>query len=274
MQSTVLHEQGRFRGPRNYTVPCSTGASRRIAYIKSMTSTQPGASDSLLSTFGGQQDGDPRRLRALHWLYPLVLVPFVTDLAETGHWPTTPREWISEVVAGFVIAALIHKVRNEHQTVLAQARTDALTGLWNRRSFDEALTRECVRAQRSRQPLALVYLDLDNFKVINDRHGHQEGDRVLKLLAQAVTAVVRLHVDRSFRLGGDEFSLLLPGTTLEHAEAVVQRLREHCAKADAVWTQGMLGISAGVVVLGADESHESLRRRADEAIYQHKRSAR
>lgn len=239
-----------------------------------LTSTQPTAPDPLLPAFGGNQQIDARRQRALRWLYPLVLVPFLTDMAETGRWPASPREWISEVVAGFVIAALVHRVRKEHQAALTQARSDALTGLWNRRLFDEALARECGRAQRSRQPLSLVYLDLDNFKTVNDRQGHHEGDRVLILLAQAIVAVVRRHVDKGFRLGGDEFALLLPGTTLAQAQAVVHRLREHCASSDAVWTQGLLGISAGAVELGTDESHASLRSRADAAMYQHKRSSR
>ena len=105
------------------------------------------------------------------WLYPLPLVPFVTEFVETGALPTSVRGWLTEVVAGIVIAVLILKVLRQHELVVAQARTDALTGLWNRLVFREAIEVECKRALRARQPLSLVFIDLDHFKATNHRHG-------------------------------------------------------------------------------------------------------
>ena len=104
-------------------------------------------------------------------MYLLVLVPVLTDLVETGRLPVSPREWITEVVVGLVITLLVRKVRKEHCLVLALSRSDALTGLWNRRAFEESVEDDCVRARRSGEPLSLVYVDLDNFKHVNDSDG-------------------------------------------------------------------------------------------------------
>jgi diguanylate cyclase (GGDEF)-like protein len=219
-----------------------------------------------------QRPGTYTERASLLWLYLLAAVPALTDLIETGRLPAQPREWVTEVVAGLVIAVLVHKVRKAYLAVLSLARSDALTGLWNRRAFEEAIEDECVRARRAGQPLSLVYIDLDNFKQINDRAGHDEGDLVLKQLAAAIRHCVRARVDRGFRLGGDEFALLLPGSSAEEAEAVVTRINEHCARADPVWCGGPLGLSAGIVELGSEEGPTEFVRRADDAMYRKKGS--
>jgi diguanylate cyclase (GGDEF)-like protein len=203
----------------------------------------------------------------LLWMYLLIGVPMLTDVIETGRLPASVREWVTEVVAGAVIAALVHKVRAAHKAALALSRIDVLTGLWNRRAFDEAIEDDCVRARRSGQPLSLVYIDLDNFKQVNDRDGHQAGDRVLQEMAAAVGDVIRARVDRGFRLGGDEFAILLPGSRAGQAEAVVNRISEHCARASPLWGGGHLGISAGVVELGRREHAIEFVKRADETMY-------
>ena len=203
----------------------------------------------------------------LCWVYFLVAVPFLTDLLETGRLPVSLREWVTEAAAGAVIAVLVRKVRKEYFAVLRLARSDPLTGLWNRRAFEETIEDECARARRSQQPLSLIYIDLDNFKQINDRAGHDAGDLVLQQLATAIRHVVRAGVDRGFRLGGDEFALLLPGSLAEQAEPVVTRIREHCARSAPVWVGGPLGITAGIVELEPQESASDFMRRADAAMY-------
>jgi len=210
----------------------------------------------------------------LYWLYLLAAVPILTERIETGRLPGSPREWITEVVAGAVIAALVRKVRADHLALLALSRSDMLTGLWNRRAFEQAIADECARARRSGRPLSLVYIDLDNFKLVNDREGHQQGDRMLQHLAAAIRHVVRVRVDRGFRIGGDEFALILPGSAAGQANAVVQRIRTRCAEADPAWVNGLLGISAGIVELEAGEDAEAFVRRADEAMYRTKRARR
>ena len=204
-------------------------------------------------------------------MYFLVAVPFLTDLLETGRLPLSLREWVTEAAAGAVIAVLVRKVRKKYFAVLRMARTDPLTGLWNRRAFEEAIEDECARARRSVQPLSLVVIDLDNFKQINDRDGHDAGDLVLRQLATAIRHVVRARVDRGFRVGGDEFALLLPGSLAEQAEPVVARIREHCARSASVWVGGTLGISAGMVELEPQEAASDFMRRADAAMYLRKR---
>lgn len=215
-----------------------------------------------------------REQAALRWMYLLVVLPLLTDVLESGRLPEGPRQWITEVVIGAVIVLLVRKIRKEHQAVLALARVDALTGLGNRRAFDEAIDDECARAHRSRRPLSLVYIDLDNFKQVNDRDGHEAGDRVLQQLAAAIRHVVRARIDRAFRLGGDEFALMLPGNPTGQAEVVLTRLREHCARLDPLWAAGHLGISAGIVQLESGEPAGEFVRRADEAMYQNKPSCR
>jgi diguanylate cyclase (GGDEF)-like protein len=210
----------------------------------------------------------------LRWAYLLALLPALTDLIESGQFPASPREWLTETVAGAVIAVLVHMVRMERHELLLLARADALTGLWNRRAYAEALEEECTRSRRSGQALSLVCIDLDHFKQINDSGGHDAGDRVLQQLAAAIREVVRTRVDRGFRLGGDEFAVLLPGSSAAQAEAVVARITDQCARSDPVWAGGLLGISAGIVELVAMESAAAFARRADEAMYLKKSTRR
>jgi diguanylate cyclase (GGDEF)-like protein len=106
-----------------------------------------------------------------------------------------------------------------------QARTDDLTGLGNRRSLMEELKREVGRSGRTGAPLALLMVDLDWFKQVNDRFGHEVGDVVLQLFGHAMRAATRDDQDLLFRNGGDEFLVLLPDTGLEQAEVVGGRLR-------------------------------------------------
>jgi diguanylate cyclase (GGDEF)-like protein len=210
----------------------------------------------------------------LTWMYLLVLVPVVTDVIETGGWPARPREWFTEVSVGLLIAVLVRRILRERRALEALARVDALTGLGNRRAFEEALAEECARALRLPHPLTLVNVDLDHFKRVNDRAGHEAGDRVLRQLADAVRQAVRVNFDRGFRLGGDEFALLLPGSSRAQAEAVLARIRQACADADPLWRDGPLGLSAGIVELGEQESARDFMRRADAAMYREKTARR
>ena len=219
-------------------------------------------------------DGRLRALRgrpgALAWLYALVPVPLIAEWIENGGPPTSPREWLPHACAGLVIALLVARVRRDRRALEALARTDGLTGLLNRRSFEAAIEVECARARRSRKPLSVVYLDVDDFKGINDRFGHTVGDQVLRQLAVAIGATIRAQVDSAFRLGGDEFALLLPASTREQAAAVVARIRAFCAVHEPRRAVGAFEFSAGIVGFEGDETAQALLARGDRAMYDDK----
>jgi diguanylate cyclase (GGDEF)-like protein len=145
------------------------------------------------------------------------------------------------------------------------ARTDPLTGLANRRSWDEALWLEQERARRTGVPLCVALLDLDHFKAYNDRLGHQAGDLLLKEAAAAWRAQLR-EVDTLARWGGEEFALLLPACSLEQAEKVIERVRSS--------TPGAITFSAGIARWDEQESALHLMRRADSGLYTAKQHGR
>jgi diguanylate cyclase (GGDEF)-like protein/PAS domain S-box-containing protein len=149
-----------------------------------------------------------------------------------------------------------------------QARTDPLTGLANRRQWDERLGVELARAARDGRPLCVAALDLDRFKPYNDRHGHQAGDRLLREGTVAWRGVLR-GSDLLARQGGDEFALLLPDCDLECAQSIVTRLQGLTPGGD----EG-IGCSAGLVRWEAGEAPDALLARADAALYAAKAAGR
>ncbi len=158
----------------------------------------------------------------------------------------------------------------ELEAELAEARaaacTDPLTGALNRRGFDSACRRELARARRSGAPVALVHVDLDDFKLVNDTFGHQVGDRVLCRLVSVLQESMRPS-DVLCRFGGEEFVLMFPETSLQSAaKAVARFLREFSAQM-IPGTRCSMTFSAGVVVARPDESLEDAIQRADAATY-------
>ncbi len=157
-----------------------------------------------------------------------------------------------------------------------QAREDALTGLPNRRAFDEALARDFARSQRSGHPLCLVVLDIDHFKEVNDCHSHSVGDVVLIEVARVIASACR-DSDMPARTGGEEFTLLLNDTRLDEAAQVCARLRglfhDH---PDWAGVPGLkVTFSAGLVELDADDRTPMLLyQRADRALYRAKSDGR
>ena len=148
------------------------------------------------------------------------------------------------------------------------ADLDALTGLHNRRYFHETLAREVARAHRYGRRLALIVIDLDEFKAINDRIGHLAGDAVLAETAERVKDVVR-SADVSCRVGGDEFSVILPESTTGDADQLYHRLLG-AVSSRPVGQAGRLSISAGMAELREDDNPTAFFERADEALYRAK----
>lgn len=158
---------------------------------------------------------------------------------------------------------------------MAEARTDTLTGLPNRRAFDDAVQRQIDHWRQTSQPFSVMAIDVDHFKPINDRHGHPVGDFVLSALAEVLRAVVR-GSDMIARIGGEEFAAVLPGT----ARTGACRVAEHCSVAVASHEfhceemRLRVTVSIGLAVVDAGEDAASLLRRADQALYVAKSAGR
>ena len=157
--------------------------------------------------------------------------------------------------------------------------TDALTGVANRRRFDDALESEWARTLRNNAPMALALIDIDHFKLYNDHHGHPAGDACLLRVASALGGAIRADGDLLARYGGEEFALILPGADLAVARAVAQRA---CAAVAALQVRhepapgGLLSISVGVAAtpVAPRLPAAQLLRRADEALYRAKQGGR
>lgn len=174
-----------------------------------------------------------------------------------------------EALLNEMLALLAHPLRNaiSYQKALAAAKQDELTGLPNRAAFNEAISREVEMSHRHGVPLTVLFLDVDRFKEINDRHGHQAGDLALQRVAAAMTGAMR-QSDQLFRYGGDEFVMLLTRTGLEGARVVAERMQKAVAGCDLQpdGEQVPIRISFGLAVCGEGDAPESLLRRADQAL--------
>jgi diguanylate cyclase (GGDEF)-like protein len=175
-------------------------------------------------------------------------------------------------------AKLYRQVREQKETIERQATMDGLTGLYNHRFFWERLRDEVSRAQRYGQPLSLLMLDLDDFKLVNDRFGHRAGDELLRAVGAALQAQIRQGVDCAARYGGEEFSVILPSTeseleggALNGAVITAERIRGAVADlrapaADPAW-QGIT-VSIGIATLPIHAADaEDLVVKADRALY-------
>jgi diguanylate cyclase (GGDEF)-like protein len=192
------------------------------------------------------------------------------------------RPWDADDIRLIAAAGKIVRMALEHEAIqremMRQARTDPLTGLMNRRAFREEVLRHTDRADRDGVPSTLMFVDLDHFKAVNDRLGHEVGDQVLVRTAAVLRDIVR-PADLVARLGGDEFALWMAGadhmTAAERAEA----LRTAVPTALDEITGGVpprvtLSIGIATRAVRADEDIDGLIRRADEAMYDAKRNGR
>jgi diguanylate cyclase (GGDEF)-like protein len=188
---------------------------------------------------------------------------FSDDARELAHWLGTQ-------------ASIALENARLHRLVERRASTDGLTELANRRHFEEALAAEITRAERFGGTLALVLADLDDFKQVNDRHGHQAGDDVLRTFARILRETVR-EIDLPARFGGEEFALLLPQTDAEGAEQLAERLRQALAGRPMTTHSGALiavTASFGVAAYPDSATPAALFAAADDALYRAKRSGK
>lgn len=157
----------------------------------------------------------------------------------------------------------------------SEARTDPLTGLLNRRAFDEEIKRHHNIGQRKNIHFALLLLDIDRFKFINDSHGHQVGDEVMRQAANIIASHLR-EMDYAFRYGGEEFAVLLPATDSAAASAVAERIRQAFEQTPIATRSGSLNVtlSVGLTSAVAGDEVSKIIRRADDALYRAKHAGR
>jgi len=174
-------------------------------------------------------------------------------------------------VVGVAITGL-SQLRHTHSQLEQLAIQDPLTNVLNARAFSHELAQELSRNRRYGRPLALIYLDLDDFKSINDAHGHATGDAVLRLVADAMRSAVR-QADIVGRLGGDEFAVLMPETDGDVAHAAATRL----VTGIRTVFRGTPSVTASIGVLavsGTEAGTDELLRKADQAMYAAKRAGK
>lgn len=211
----------------------------------------------------------------------IVFAVVTTVFREATAWvqmpADTPMVWrVTTGVAYLaVLAVAMAGLQTLRRSQAAMARLiilDPLTNVLNARAFADRLGQELDRNRRYPRPLSLMYMDLDNFKVINDTHGHQTGDAVLRLVADAMRSSVR-QADVVGRLGGDEFAVLMPETDAALADAAAKRL---IAGLRNVFrgTPNVTGSIGVVSCTATDASTDDLLRRADQAMYDAKKSGK
>lgn len=204
----------------------------------------------------------------------------LTELMGTGYGPTFVRSLtiatvaptlVSGPIGGFIVH-LLREVEAARQQAQSLAWNDELTGLLNRRRFVELGTRELRLAQRQHTTLSAVLLDVDDFKRINDRHGHAAGDAVLQAIGRLLPGALR-STDIAARWGGEEFALLLPGAVGTDTVVVTERVRESIERLAIAAGGGQplrCTVSIGVADATDTDTFDSLINRADRAMYRAK----
>ena len=216
---------------------------------------------------------------------PLVVLLVDTEEERDLAFEVGATDWLARPVRVAQLQATLKRLERRHESrqemleevdrLKAQTQRDALTGAYNRRFFEERLQEEIARAQRHRLQFALLMLDVDHFKKINDNYGHQIGDDALRHLVKVVITGKR-QADVLARYGGEEFALLLVHTDDDPPREAAERIRVLVETTPVPLQSGQLPItvSIGGATLGPDEQMAELIGRADEALYQAKRSGR
>src|SRR5262245_19228686 len=199
--------------------------------------------------------------------------PQILQSGNVARLASAPLLVIYPIMVGFTAYRVAHRVRQQNLELAALSSTDGLTRLPNHGAWLEAVEREFARAKREDLPMAVLMVDLDNFKAINDTHGHPVGDEVLRGVAEALREVLRQH-DVPGRYGGEEFGVLLAGCDISGAEQIAERIRrkiEWGSFAGALKMTASIGCAA---MQTSDMFAASLIARADRGLYEAKAAGR
>jgi len=210
-----------------------------------------------------------------HCEYDLILDD--VNLGKLGVTRNHPFSDYDLQVVEWLVSIAIYPIRNAllYQDALAASLCDGLTGVSNRRAFDSTVEREVDLSRRTGQPMSLIIIDIDHFKVFNDRYGHRVGDMVLKAVSSAMSGLLRKS-DQLFRYGGEEFAVVLSNTDARNAMLIAERLRERVARQSVAHegTELKVTISLGAAQLAPNIDAAQLFKQADSALYQAKDAGR
>ena len=232
-----------------------------------------------------------RGMIGIYWAYPLVIclhlalrqrpalvlnALYLAGLVPLAWGAVGPEETARIGATLFLTSTFAYlfssTVRKQRRLLEEQIVTDSLTGAYNRHHLDRRLAETIEQHKRYGHPASMVIFDIDHFKRINDRFGHQVGDRTLRILIDAVKTRIRV-VDQVFRYGGEEFVILLPGTKIRQAEKLSIDVTQLVAQLNMI-ESGPVTISCGVAELEKDEDAFSWIRRCDRALYNAKHQGR
>ncbi|MCP5433691.1 MAG: GGDEF domain-containing protein [Alphaproteobacteria bacterium] len=224
----------------------------------------------LVSDFGEPANDEPVRLQRL---VDRLRQDVTRGIGEEDGLPPSIAERLSALAEA--VQSHVRTQAEEIARLKALALCDPLTGLLNRRGFEDALTRALAASRRHGERGLLAVLDLDGFKAVNDTHGHAAGDAILCAVARQLKAPIRA-TDFAARLGGDEFAVLFVNCSPEGAEARIQAIQRTLAAISLPWVSGPLTVRAslGVAAYGPQSEAGELFATADRAMYAEKRRAR
>jgi diguanylate cyclase (GGDEF)-like protein len=201
-----------------------------------------------------------------------LAVVALTDRADRRAFQLSDLDCVRSFAAPAALALAGDRLQTSLDELTRAATTDPVTGLLNRRYFETRIEVELQRARRQHQDLALLMVDIDDFKRVNDIYGHLRGDRILREVADLLRGGVRIF-DVCARFGGEEFVIVMPGASAQVAEQVAERIRrrvEARSRLDPVPTT----VSIGIAMLGFGDSREDLLRAADSALIAAKRAGK
>jgi diguanylate cyclase (GGDEF)-like protein len=207
----------------------------------------------------------------------LRILALDNGIVDCHDFTTTSREVAAGMRLHIGLKQRTRQLRKEKDQLARLARTDNLTGIYNRAHFDETFKTELSRSRRSSLPLAMLLLDLDRFKSINDTYGHPCGDMVLQSVAQTIKETTRCS-DTVCRYGGEEFAILLPNTSIKNAYLTAEKIRLAIAFLRPLHGQARLHLTASIGISGTPGTGQrqaaDIIRESDLALYQGKEKGR